>query len=98
MINFLVLLFSFIAGIFIAAWLRKKRRIKQLPILHHREKMKAWLQMTRDERKAFDDYEKNKSRHRKKILLQEIRKEYQKVQLVYNKNKRPPFSPRKPKE
>ena len=46
-------------------------------------------------RKQSDEDDKKMTMNRKKILLKEIRKEYNQIKIAYrDNNKRPPFSPK----
>lgn len=64
----------------------KKKFTSARPIIND------WMQMTREERKAFDEEEKITSLKKRKLLLSKIRKEYQEVsKLNKNKGKRPFF-------
>ena len=53
-----------------------------------------WMQMSKDERKVFDDYLKENSSTRKKLLLNQIRQEYQAVRKNHQNKSRPPFKPK----
>lgn len=53
------------------------------------------MEMSSEERRLFDNQEKEKSMQRKKVLLTKIREEYSKVRKVQKKKSRPPFKPMK---
>ena len=56
--------------------------------------MKNWMQMSREERNQSDDLQKERTFSRKKLLLDEIRKEYSEVSKIHHrKNQRKPFLP-----
>ena len=44
--------------------------------------MTTWMKMTQDQRKTFDDNEKQNSMERKKMLLIKIRQEYQEIRKM----------------
>ncbi len=74
MIRFLIifLLISIAFWIFYSRSSRKSRSLISFEI-------KDWMKMSKDQRKEMDEMSRKKAMYRKKLLLKEIRVEYQKI-------------------
>ena len=72
-----ILLLSLLSLIAIAILPRLKRiRMRKINYNKCDYNMNSWMAMRREERSAFDEQEKKTSLERKKVLLDQIRKEY----------------------
>ena len=93
--NDFILLFIWIilSGVILFV-LKKLTSRNAIPPLIRKTKT-AWLDLTRDQRKALDEQEKQDSMNRKKSLLSEIRKEYKRIKTISHSDIRPPFKPLK---